>query len=157
MKKAVNHITKFLTEMAEQHELKGNGLWATALEHPELQKLEALDADHEKKIRTAIKIFAAESFTDLVQGIFSQLAILLLEIKNQKDAKELDGTEPDIVKLEKMGGESAEKFKMLVDVVKHAVYDIDWDHVATRIVRAGKRADKMKEEGSGGSGPFSAN
>lgn len=157
MKKAVNHITKFLVEMAERHELRGNGLWATTLDHPELQKIETLDVDHEKKIKTAIKIYAAEAFATFVHEIFAQLAILLIEIKNQKDSHDLVGAKPDIDKLEKMGAESAEKFKMLVDVIKQAIYDVDWDHVAGQIVKAGKKANSMKEEGTGESGPFSVN
>jgi len=157
VKRAVNHITKFLADMAERNEHTDKGLWACALEHPELQKLEALDEDHEKRITAAVKIFVAESFTELVQGIFAQLAILLLEIKNQKDAYELDGTEPDIVKLEQMGGVQAEKFKMLVEIVKQSVHDVDWDYVTQRIARAGKKASKLKEEGRGDSNPFSAN
>jgi hypothetical protein len=144
--------------MAEKNESTENGLWAAAMQHPAIKKMEALDEESEEKIKTAIKLFCAESFTDFIQNIFSMYAILLLEIKNQKDAQEIDKIEPDMAKLEKMGAENADHFQMLVEIMRSVLKDVDWGYVAKKVTRAGKKSGKKKQPKSGDeSGPFSVN
>lgn len=147
--KKVKDLTQFLANLASRNESTEHGLYQIIMNHPMLKALDALDPDIDEKIKFAITKFIAESFTELVQDICAQYALLLLEIKNQKDAHELTGKTVDIVSLEKMGAEQAEKFKILVDVVRHAILDVDWDYIAERVIAAGQK----KRE----SNPFSDN
>lgn len=147
--KAVNELTKFLTELAMKNEATENGLYKKILTHPIFKKVEALDEKIEESIRAALTQFVTDSFSELMQNICRQYAMLLLEIKTQKDAQENEGTEPDIIKLERMGLENAEKFKILVEILKHALLDIDFEHIAERVIVAGKKLEKTS--------PFSDN
>lgn len=137
--KKVKNLTQFLTAMAVRNESTENGLYQILMRHPMLKSIDALDPDLEEKIKSAITKFVSESFEELIQDICAQYALLLLEIKNQKDAHEITGKPADIVALEKLGAEQAEKFKIVVDVVRHAMVDVDWEHIAERVIEAGKK------------------
>lgn len=153
-KKKVDVLTEFLGAMAEKAEKSGHGIYDVIANNEELKKLRALDEDGDEKIRAAVKMFVSQSFNDMLTSICMQIALLLLEIKNQKDSFENDGTAPDIVKLESMGGDAAEKFKILTDVLKKSAASVDWDYVADRIINYGKSDKATKSDDAG---PFSVN
>jgi hypothetical protein len=138
--KHVTELTRFLAKIASKNETTENGLYKVIQEHPLCQAVAALDPNADERAKAAITAFIAESFTTMIQDICSQYAIMLLEIKNQCDEFNDKGEAPDIVKLESMGSKSAETFKILVDVLKHAIEDVDWEYVAERIITAGQAA-----------------
>lgn len=157
-KRKVDELTSFLAGLAEKTEKKGHGIYHVIANNEDLQRLCALSGDGSSKIKEAVRMFVSQSFNDMMSSICMQIALLLLEIKNQHDAFENDGTPVDIQKLESMGGESAEKFRILADVTKKAAKSVDWDYVAERIIAAGEAATAKPElEKPEDIGPFSAN
>lgn len=151
----VNAVTEFLTDLAEQTEKTAGGLYAKIMASPLAEKFSALDPDKfDESAIGAIHDFISESFTSMLQDSCAQCALLLLEIKNQKDDYESENKPIDIVELHTMAEEVASRMHMVFDILRKSVEDIDWQHMAERIYAAGKAA---KEEQEKPENPFSAN
>lgn len=151
--KQLGELTKFLAKMAERREQTCEPtIYSQMMETAAEKKIDTLDPDFEKTLRKSVTNFVEMAFVDMIQDICAKYALMLLEVRNQKIAADT-GAEVDIAKLEKMAEEQAGKFKVVVDVIKHALPDVDWSHIAKKIIAAGREAGARKEAKT----PFSDN
>lgn len=151
--RSIGELTKFLAKMAERREREHEPtIYSQMLEAAEAKKIDALDPNFESLLQRSVTEFVETAFLDMIQDICAKYALMLLEVRNQKLSADT-GSAVDIVKLEEMAADQAEKFKVIMDILKAALKDIDWEHIAVKIIAAGKEVRAATENDN----PFSNN
>lgn len=144
----VNNITQFLAHVAERREKNSTpNIYETIVSNKQLELLKTINpnCDIDGSIQKAVTQFATESFTHLMERFATHQADLLIKIKDQLDAFKENGTPPDIVEIEKLGRECAEEFKLWTDILGAILADIDFEHIAERMIAVGKAAYEERE------------
>lgn len=99
-------------------------------------------------LRPLLEKFAYETFDESLRESVTALGLLLLEIKNQKDAFDTTGAAGDVQKIELLARDVAKRFELITSVLKTSVEDVDWEYVAERMVDVGKTAYEARKAAS---------
>lgn len=111
------------------------------------KKIAGPEATFESVILSLVEKYAYETFDESLRDTVTAVGLLLLEIKNQHDAANL-GVAPNIEKINEQAAGVAKKFELLTAVLKAAAEDVDWEHVAERIIEVGKEAYEARKTAS---------